>query len=358
VLSHTALLNGNVFVGGRNAVQMFYMISGFLISHVIVNNKVYLRKSSFYMSRGLRIYPVYYVVLLLSIAADFFADPWYRHIWAAFPDAIKFIVGGGNVTILGQDWFMFMGLDHSKNLHLTANIWAYPYQLWQGLLIPQGWTLGVELSFYLLAPFLLRSRTKIVIALILSIALRIMLLWSGIGEKDPWTYRFFPTELALFLVGALSNQVFLPYIERFASNSKKGIEVYGTLISISLIIAYFLVPISDICKTIFILFTFPFLLPFAFIMQGKFNFDKLIRELSYPVYICHVLVIRVVGFVAHRLGIGDIAIIAFISVIGSLAFAALLDVIVARPIELFRNRIKGSQDGAFVAVAPAMSSEG
>jgi peptidoglycan/LPS O-acetylase OafA/YrhL len=30
---------GFVFVGGRNAVQLFYMISGFLISFVIVEKK-------------------------------------------------------------------------------------------------------------------------------------------------------------------------------------------------------------------------------------------------------------------------------------------------------------------------------
>jgi peptidoglycan/LPS O-acetylase OafA/YrhL len=30
---------GHVFVGGRNAVQLFYIISGFLISYVLVELK-------------------------------------------------------------------------------------------------------------------------------------------------------------------------------------------------------------------------------------------------------------------------------------------------------------------------------
>jgi hypothetical protein len=36
------------------------------------------------------------------------------------------------------------------------------------------------------------------------------LIHLGIGTKDPWTYRFFPTELALFLIGALAHQVLRP----------------------------------------------------------------------------------------------------------------------------------------------------
>jgi hypothetical protein len=36
-----------------------------------------------------------------------------------------------------------------------------------------------------------------------SLALRGVLIATGIGLGDPWTYRFFPTELALFLLGSL-----------------------------------------------------------------------------------------------------------------------------------------------------------
>ena len=53
---------GPVFVGGQNAVRLFYIISGFLISFVLVERKSYPSVRSFYVNRYLRLYPVYVVV--------------------------------------------------------------------------------------------------------------------------------------------------------------------------------------------------------------------------------------------------------------------------------------------------------
>ena len=58
-----------------------------------------------------------------------------------------------------------------------------------------------------LTPFILFKRKTIIILLFFSILLRLYLIKIGVGLKDPWTYRFFPTELAFFLTGALSNQI-------------------------------------------------------------------------------------------------------------------------------------------------------
>ncbi len=45
VFSHSI---GFVFVGGQNAVRLFYMISGFLISYILVEKKYYSNVSGFY----------------------------------------------------------------------------------------------------------------------------------------------------------------------------------------------------------------------------------------------------------------------------------------------------------------------
>jgi len=64
VFSHSF---GFVFVGGRNAVQLFYMISGFLISFVIVEKKAYKSTLDFYLNRYLRLYPIYIVIAVLTL---------------------------------------------------------------------------------------------------------------------------------------------------------------------------------------------------------------------------------------------------------------------------------------------------
>ena len=63
VFSHLGIYT---FVGARNAVQIFYIISGFLISYILVESKNYPNIKHFYFNRILRIYPIYYFVVFIS----------------------------------------------------------------------------------------------------------------------------------------------------------------------------------------------------------------------------------------------------------------------------------------------------
>ena len=51
--------------------------------------------------------------------------------------------------------------------------------------MPQAWTLGVEITFYLVAPFVLRSPRRLLALLAASLALRAVLIATGIGLSDP-----------------------------------------------------------------------------------------------------------------------------------------------------------------------------
>ena len=65
VFIHT---HGQVFVGGQEAVQLFYVISGYLISFVLLEVKSYKKIQFFYLNRYLRLYPTY---LLVTVLVDF-----------------------------------------------------------------------------------------------------------------------------------------------------------------------------------------------------------------------------------------------------------------------------------------------
>lgn len=60
---------GFVFVGGQDAVRLFYMVSRFLISYILVERKSYSTVLSFCVNRYLMLYPVYVLVALLSLFA-------------------------------------------------------------------------------------------------------------------------------------------------------------------------------------------------------------------------------------------------------------------------------------------------
>lgn len=87
---------------------------------------------------------------------------------------------------------------------------------YHGLLLPQAWTLGVEISFYVIAPFVLPRRWLMAVLFAASVAIRVLLIKAGVGSVDPWTYRFFPAELMFFLVGAFTQQFVLPVYRRTA----------------------------------------------------------------------------------------------------------------------------------------------
>lgn len=100
---------GFVFVGGRNAVQLFYIISGFLISYVLVERQTYGRVRDFYINRYLRLYPLYAAVALLTLIVFSLpglelerAKAFFRVYAEAPPAAIGLLILS-NLTLFLQD---------------------------------------------------------------------------------------------------------------------------------------------------------------------------------------------------------------------------------------------------------------
>ena len=104
---------------------------------------------------------------------------------------------------------MFLGLDTgSGGLYFTKDFLQTNPQLHNFLLVPQAWTIGIEITFYLLAPFIVRKKISFIILLVLvSILLRVLLYQNGL-RHDPWSYRFFPTELLFFFLGTIAYHLY------------------------------------------------------------------------------------------------------------------------------------------------------
>jgi peptidoglycan/LPS O-acetylase OafA/YrhL len=331
---------GSMFVGSRNAVQLFYIISGFLISYVLVERKSYHDLPTFYLSRYLRLYPIYFFVAVLSLVLLMATRrPGFLEVYESAPNGAIALLAFANLFLFGQDWVMFSGVrDHT--LVFVSDFKNSDVMLFQGLVVHQAWTLGVELSFYVIAPFVLPRRKCIYVLLILSLALRVYLISTGLGFKDPWTYRFFPTELAFFLLGALAHQLLLPLCQR-VSQKRLGIAAdvtTYTLIAISL--SFTLIPVAELYKTICLFFVFLMFIPMAFIFQNRHRIDNWIGNLSYPIYIGHILVIRVSGFAMSRFGIIDQRVVTIIGALLAIVFAVFLNQFIAVPVDKIRQNLK------------------
>jgi len=352
VLDHSPYNQGNVLVGGRLAVQLFYVISGFLISYILTVNDTYRSTSRFYTNRALRIYPTYLAVAAIALVVNLVANPAFADVYDRVPPLADLCLLLANMFIFGQDWIMFAGIRNGL-LTWTGSFMNSEVPLYDGLLVPQAWTLGVELSFYLIAPFILRSLRAVVILFIASIGLRVVLLQMGLAQSDPWSYRFFPLELALFLAGALSHRLLLPFFERLSQRIHYLPEaVTGAFVLYTMF--HFSVTLNHNVRDALVLMAFAAFLPLTFIFQSRYRLDKKIGQLSYPIYISHAAVMLLVGHMAGTLGITDALAISSLNALFSIAAAWLLYQAIDRRIERLRLRVKTESPAASGAASDAL----
>ncbi|MDR3622220.1 MAG: acyltransferase [Paludisphaera borealis] len=135
VLFHLYL---GVFPFGRAAVDLFFVLSGFLITGIVIDHidePRFLRR--FYARRSLRIWPIYYLSLVLLLAAGFVS--W--RMWLPF------------ALYLQNTGYYLMPLESLRGA-IFAPDWP---------LMNHTWSLAVEEQFYLIWPglILLTGRRRV-----------------------------------------------------------------------------------------------------------------------------------------------------------------------------------------------------
>lgn len=304
---------GFPLVPGDTAVQCFFAVSGFYMSLVLNGKYAGTGYGLFISNRFLRLYPIYATVLIATLI---FTARGLPHL-----DALGWLYFAvSQITIFGQDAEMFLFVTGSGALAFTANFNLTSHNLFEYAPIPQAWTLGIELWFYLLAPFILRRSTStLILILVASLLLRIFLqLAFGLGG-DPWSYRFFPSELALFLLGAIAHRA-----------DRKTLIITAMAVAVVL---FFNRPggFSRAASVVFLAVAVSSI-PWLFEISRKNEIDRFLGELSYPIYLVHFLV---GAFVSD----------SRIALAGTVVASVLLYALIDRPINRWRqSRLFGVQD--------------
>ena len=328
---------------GYIAVRSFYIISGFYMAMIL--NEKYVRKGdyvAFLQQRFFRLYPTYFVVLLLCLLGDGLAShahliqhdngPYlFNRLSELQPLSIVFLAAT-NLLILGQDIVMFLGVGPHGNLFFTPDFNSVPLPAWHFLIVPPAWSLGLEITFYLLAPFIVRRSVLFHIGLIIvSIALRLFFRFHFKLSEDPWSYRFFPFEIGFFLFGSLCYRAYAARGNFFETLAGR----YGWIRWPFLL--YLLTYSGAISRGVPIFLALCLLIPLFFIATKANPVDKFCGELSYPIYLCHYLTLSLmsnwVAFVPNWLqGVYYAA--------GALAVAVPICLWVDYPVERFRHSLK------------------
>lgn len=331
VAYHSKPILGLNSVNGVLAVELFYVISGFYMA-LVLSEKYGPDTRRFYRARALRIYPVYWIVLAATILAGALIGgpfPGRLNVWIAewrqlgILELLTLVLS--NIALFGQGLLQFFSVD---NGHFAFD-WAHPAPRIAGhyFVIHPAWTLGLELTFYLMAPWFVRLSTLWLAGIMaLSIGARVIALRPGL-DFDPWTYRFFPFELALFAAGMLSYRLFRYAKPVLQTNAWQAFG-WGVVAVVAVLVASHGTELWNARWLSIGLVALA--LPFLFAASRRSKVDALIGELSYPVYIVHASIIAFAGGLASHRDFGLLMALASI-------FGALMLLLLTLPIERRRS---------------------
>ena len=340
-VSHFGGLWGHRFMDGLMAVQCFYMVSGFLISLVLsgkydASTRAGLRL--FYANRALRIFVPYWTFCLLIIVAQTIVSagpqPQLIQQWPEMSFATRVYLMFTNIFVIGQEWTMWLSYEHGSLIPVWSSdgLPTHPSIFY---VIPQAWSMSLELMFYALAPFLVRRHWLMLLAYIAATyAARQLLMAYGFNGSG-FVYRFFPVELGLFLAGVLAHRVFA-----FADARRKGSLAASVAVTAALISMMFIMRYWDMWESHRFYALVVVALPSLFLVSRHFAFDRWLGELSYPIYLCHLAMLGIGGAIATTFvgPIEDRGTLSLVLIVATVAIAIAYVHWIDAPFERWRQR--------------------
>jgi len=333
------------YMVGSRAVQIFYMISDFLIALILSGKYADTPRGNwiFYSNRAVKIFVPYLAILATTIClwlAFRAATGTGVSLEPFFSEAAQMSFGTWmfavltNLFLIGMEWGAMLIYRGGELFYSLYAIEQPPNAIGFTIIVP-AWTLSLELMFYLIAPFILRRHFLVIAALALaSYALRFQA--YGFGYRSQATdYRFFPFELSLFLYGALSYRyyLFLKARDLLKPRLSLAITVVCALTAISLP-RYFNQHQHQMYALVGLL------LPALFDFSTRHRFDKWLGDLSYPLYLVHWPVCQLALTIFNLRWPGEAeksALYPYLAVIASVGLAVAINHLLVYPIDRWRQ---------------------
>ena len=347
VLYHSGSINHNWLFGGKIAVELFFMISGFYMALVLSEKYTQERGTLnlFIANRMFKIFPLYLAVLLSTLVFQIYTGSDYFSLPNEVPLYVKIIGFITNFTIVGQDLLLFIGYD-GEQLVIPESFHQHGFNsLDYMLVIDPSWTLALELYFYILIflIFALGGRFKFLIILALlvaSIALRFYLHEKSILYKEPYMYRLFFSGLYTFMYGVVGYYIYsLTKANKIlAKYSRPTLFVMlATLVYFALnvqtIININLIDAANMLKKELLLLVMICILPILFIVSQNNKTDQSLGELSYPIYLVHIPIESVMHYLGKSShGAGVIELLWYTIIV-----SVLLNYFVQKPLDSYRQ---------------------
>jgi len=295
----------------------------------------------------LKLLPVYWAVTILTFAAQFWLCGSGRDLFVSVNPVRgwEHLIDGGGLTaasgaylgislisLLGADTWLWLGLStHGAGWNVAP---LYAPGATSGLAltaVPQAWTLGLELCFYLLAPLLVRARLRFLLVLG---AAALIARWVCRPEIAGTVYSrsLFPLEIVHFLAGMLAFRLMgLIAPLKLSRSAICAIAFTGAVVCACCEIPGNGLPVLAVGYLILIT-----TLPFLFLATRDSLTDARAGALSYPIYISHFLVFGLIYQLARpmmTLPWWESVAFCFACLF---VFAVMVDRLIARPVDRLR----------------------
>lgn len=323
---------------GRFAVFGFYILSGFLMTHVVHNNYGYslTSKIKFATNRFLRLFPAYWVACTFTILLIFVLGNSVEGKYAIMkiPDTALTIIA--NITLIFPHWM--------------------PNQI-EPRLSPATWALTVEIFFYTAIAL---GASKTLFRTYVWIAISILFILTTYGLDLFWHARYFsiPAGSLPFSLGAL---IFFLIKENKTEKipailTNSPLYLFSAMMAIALFVSITItrgLPLWAMEVLFYgsLFFSFFLILALAkgkpFIPFISTNLDKKLGNFSYPFYLLHYQAAAIASYLMY----GQITVFkenaTLTAVVITLTTLILLSLIIIKwldePIEKLRIKIKSSK---------------
>lgn len=322
------------------AVNSFFVISGFYMAFILTEK--YTGKNGAYRlfitNRFLRIYPLYWTILILA-----FSFSLYKFFFFPQQDSYIRLL----LDFLSKSPYLFfeivMTVWRNISLIFTTDYFRHNFTDPGYLLIQPAWTLQVELLFYLFVPFLIKIKTPFIIFLACIFTIVTFGYIDRVSPNDSRVSLIFVTRFVFFLFGILAYKLYT-LIKKKHVSPKISQFVFIIFPLFALTFQSFFVKVLRSMPQLQFLYLFYYLLlmvalAFIFLYSKDKKWDSAIGELSYPVYISHQLVFKVVT--AGPLVQKNHDLTMILTLAATLVFSYLMAKIIERPIDVIRqNRLR------------------
>ena len=322
------------FLSGFFAVKLFFAISGFCMALVLNQKYTEANPIRFYVARYLRLWPTYLVILLL---VAIFIHP--LHVIPGAGPLTNFYFFASTISLFGSETLWWVAPSSDGLIPVVKNT---DPTLAMATGLPQMWSVGIELAFYLGSPLFARNWRTVAGLFVAAFAVHAaFVLLVPNAAFSPFN-RSAVTFFWIYLAGMLAYWLWVATKERLHRVripalllSVVGIAMAGGFAILRGYQPYqhtFGVFTEDALILLFAAYLVP-----LFHFTGRIKADRAIGELSYAIYVVHFPITSFL-ITAHRGSAMWTLVMAGLS----LTAAAILNLAVERPMDKWRSRVHGA----------------